>query len=212
MDCDPIGGGFDSPQVPDIKYLDNLTENVYKKGDRMTELQTLILDQGFQPLKVVSWKRAIELLTLGKIEILESYDEEVRSAFLVIKVPAVARLIRHFRRVKKPVKFSRISVYGRDNYSCLYCNNNFSISELTYDHVIPRSQNGKTNWENIATCCVKCNSKKSGRTPEQAGMKLRYKPYQPTATPNTVIQLSRKSIPDAWRDWVYWNGELDSDG
>lgn len=177
----------------------------------MIEAQTLILDQGYRPLKVVHWTRAIELLTLGKIEIVESYDQEVRSAYLVLKIPAVARLLRAFRKKKKPVKFSRISVYGRDDYRCLYCNKKFPMNELTYDHVVPRSQGGRTTWENIATCCIRCNSLKSGRTPEQAGMKLRHMPYQPTATPNVVIQLSRKSVPDAWRDWLYWNVELDHD-
>lgn len=175
----------------------------------MTDAQTLVLDQGYAPLKVVPWQRAIELLTLGKIEILESYDQEVRSAYLVIKIPAVVRLIRAFRKRKKPVKFSRISVYGRDDYRCLYCNEKFRISELTYDHVLPRAQGGKTTWDNVATCCVRCNGKKACRTPEQAGMKLRHKPFQPTSMPNTVIPLSRESMPDAWRDWVYWNGELE---
>lgn len=177
----------------------------------MTEAQTLVLDQSYQPLKVVSWQRAIELLTLGKCEVVEEYDQEVRSAYLVIKIPAVVRLIRAFRRRKKPVKFSRVNVYARDDYKCMYCNKACSMSELTYDHVLPRSQGGKTTWTNIVSACATCNSRKAGRTPEQAGMKLRKQPVQPTATPAVMIQVSRKNIPQAWTDYLYWTNELDQD-
>lgn len=175
----------------------------------MIEAQTLVLDQGFQPLKVVPWTRAIELLTLGKVEVIEEYDQEVRSAYLVLKVPAVVRLIRAFRRRPKAVKFSRINVYGRDDYKCQYCGVVCKMNELTYDHVVPRSQGGRTEWTNIVSCCVPCNSRKSGRTPEQAGMKLLKKPIQPKAIPAVFIQISRKNVPDAWRDYLYWTGSLD---
>lgn len=177
----------------------------------MTEAQTLMLTNDYAPLKVISWKRAIELLTLGKVEIIEEYDQEVRSAYLVIKIPAVVRLLKRFRRHAKPVKFSRVNIYGRDNYKCQYCGTTCKMDDLTYDHVLPRSQGGKTEWENIVSCCVKCNSRKGGRTPEQAKMKLLKKPVRPTATPAVVIQLSRKNIPDAWRDYLYWTGALETE-
>lgn len=177
----------------------------------MTEAMTLVLDQGYAPLKVVSWKRAIELLTLGKCEVIEEYDQEVRSAYLVIKIPAVVRLVRAFRKQVKNVKFSRVNLYARDDYRCQYCSKQCSMSELTYDHVIPRSQNGKTTWTNIVSCCVKCNSKKSGRTPKQAGMKLLKDPVQPKATPAVVLRLSRKSVPQAWVEYLYWSGALEKD-
>lgn len=177
----------------------------------MSEAQTLMLTNDYAPLKVISWKRAIELLTLGKIEVIEEYDEEIRSAYLVIKVPAVVRLLKRFRKHHKPVKFSRINVYGRDDYKCQYCGAKCGMSDLTYDHVVPRSQGGKTVWENIVSCCVRCNSRKAGRTPEQAKMKLMKKPVQPSAMPAVFIQISRKTVPDAWRDYLYWTGALESD-
>jgi 5-methylcytosine-specific restriction endonuclease McrA len=177
----------------------------------MTEAQTLMLSSDYAPLKVISWKRAIELLTLGKVEVIEEYDNEIRSAYLVIKVPAVVRLLKRFRKVNKPVKFSRVNIYGRDSYQCQYCEKKCSMSELTYDHVVPRSQGGKTTWTNIVSACTSCNSRKAGRTPEQARMKLRKKPVQPVATPAVVIQISRKTVPDAWRDYLYWTGSLDED-
>src|SRR5512134_2453131 len=105
-----------------------------------TATRTLLLSQGFEPIKVISWQRAITLLFLGKVEVIEEYDHNVRSVSLVIKIPAVVRLLRAFRRHAKPVKFSRVNIYARDHYRCQYCGRRASISELTYDHVTPRSQ------------------------------------------------------------------------
>ena len=175
------------------------------------DAQTLMLTNDYAPLKVISWQRAIELLTLGKIEVIEEYDQEVRSAYLVIKIPAVVRLLKRFRRHKKAVKFSRVNIYGRDNYTCQYCGEKKSINELTYDHVIPRSQGGKTTWTNIVSACGSCNSKKAGRTPEQARMTLRKMPIQPVDMPAVYIKVSKTSVPDAWRDYLYWTGSLDED-
>src|SRR5450631_4394422 len=132
--------------------------------------QTLLLNQGFEPIKVISWQRAITLLFLGKVEVLEEYDRDIRSVTMVIKIPAVVRLLRAFRRHARPVKFSRVNIYARDNYRCQYCGKKAPISDLTYDHVLPRSQGGLTEWTNIVSCCYLCNRKKGGRTPNEAGM------------------------------------------
>src|SRR6187402_1268903 len=112
----------------------------------MDSTQTLLLNQGFEPIKVISWQRAISLLFLGKVEVLEEYDHNIRSVNLVIKIPAVVRLLRAFRRHSRPVKFSRVNIYARDHYRCQYCGKKASITELTYDHVVPRSQGGMTEW------------------------------------------------------------------
>jgi len=173
--------------------------------------RTLVLSQGFEPISIVSWQHAITLLFLGKVEVIEEYDRDIKTTSLVIKIPAVVRLLSAFRRHKKPVKFSRINIYGRDKYTCQYCGVKHSINDLTYDHVVPRSQGGTTTWTNIATCCETCNRRKGGRTPEQAGMKLLKKPVQPTATPVLVVAVSRESVPDAWRDYLYWTSELSQD-
>ena len=133
-----------------------------------------------------------------------------RSVTLIIKVPAVVRLLRSFRRHARPVKFSRVNIYARDNYKCQYCGKKASISELTYDHVVPRSHGGRTEWTNIVTCCVDCNRKKGGRTPDQAGMRLLKPPKRPDYLPNVVsITIGVKTAPEAWRDFLYWNVELE---
>ena len=176
-----------------------------------THSSTLVLSQSYEPVKIVSWQRAITLLFLGKVEVIEEYDRNIKTTSLVIKVPAVVRLLNAFRRHKKPVKFSRISIYGRDNYTCQYCNVKKRISELTYDHVVPRAQGGKTNWTNIVTACSDCNARKANRTPTQAGMSLLKHPTQPMATPTLVVTISKTSVPDAWRDYLYWTQALESD-
>ena len=173
--------------------------------------RTLVLSQGYEPIKIVSWQRAITLLFLGKVEVIEEYDRDIKSISLVIKVPAVVRLLAAIRRHKQPVKFSRVNIYGRDRYTCQFCGDKKPIAELTYDHVVPRSQGGTTTWTNIVTACEACNRKKANRTPEQAGMRLLAQPVQPKALPALVITVSKESMPDAWRDYLYWTGELEHD-
>lgn len=173
--------------------------------------QTLVLSQGYEPVKVVPWQRAITLLTMGKVEVIEEYDgRELRSQHWVIKMPAVVRLLRAFKRNKKPVKFSRVNIYGRDRYRCQYCGTKpRRMSELTYDHVIPRAQGGKTEWKNIVTSCEPCNTRKGGRTPQQASMKLRMKPVRPTWVPCMTLRVSKKNAPQAWVDYLYWTSPLE---
>jgi 5-methylcytosine-specific restriction endonuclease McrA len=173
--------------------------------------RTLLLSQGYQPLGTIPWQRAVSLLTLGKVEVVEEYDVDIRSVYLVIRMPAVVRLITRFRRHKQRVKFSRQNVLARDRWRCQYCGQKKPTAELTYDHVIPRSQGGKTCWENIVTACEDCNSRKADRTPAQAGMKLRSKPERPTWVPVFTIQLSTGSVPDQWASYLYWHSEIISD-
>jgi 5-methylcytosine-specific restriction endonuclease McrA len=173
--------------------------------------RTLVLNQSYEPIKVVSWQRAVTLLTLGKVEVLEEYDWSVRTVTIVVKVPAVVRLLRAFRRRKQPVKFSRVNIYARDRYTCQYCGDRKPIAELTYDHVLPRALGGKTEWGNIVTACQDCNLRKGARTPQQASMALRTQPARPQWIPAVTIKVSLRSMPDAWRDYLYWTGELDSD-
>lgn len=168
----------------------------------------LLLNITYEPLKIINWKKAITLLLLGKVEVLEEYSREIRSVSFTIKLPSVVRLLRLVKRPKSPVKFSRQNIYARDKYRCQYCGQKFSSEELTYDHVIPRSRGGKTEWENIVTCCVDCNRRKGGRTPSEAGMKLIKKPEKPTWIPALRITIGFREVPQSWRDYLYWNVEL----
>lgn len=174
--------------------------------------RTLLLTQGYEPLQIISWQRAITLLALDKVEVVHEYDTEVRAPSLIVRVPSIVRLRKAFRRFAKPVKFSRVNIYARDGYRCQYCGKKCTTDELTYDHVIPRSKGGRTSWENIVSACYACNRRKANRTPAEAGMKLLAMPVRPTWMPSVQIRVSARSVPDAWRDYVYWTGEIDHEG
>ncbi len=171
--------------------------------------RTLLLNSTFEPLKVISWRRAISLLWLGKVELIAHYDQQVRSVSMRFNMPSVVRLLRFVRRKQPAISFSRKNLFARDDSTCQYCKRQPEPSAITYDHVVPRSQGGKTEWTNIVTCCVDCNRKKGGRTPDQAGMRLIKQPGKPVWLPTLTITIGLKTAPESWRDYLYWNVELD---
>ncbi len=170
--------------------------------------QVLLLNITYEPLRIINWKKAITLLCLGKVEVIEEYGRDIRSVSFTIKLPSVVRLLKLVKKPKSPVKFSRQNIYLRDKYHCQYCGLKHPTEELTYDHVLPKSRGGKTEWENIVTCCVGCNRQKGGRTPTEARMKLVRKPTRPSWVPAIKITIGLKQIPQTWRDYLYWHVEL----
>jgi len=170
--------------------------------------QVLVLDLGYQPHRIVSWQRAITMIFRGVCEVVEEYDEEIRSVTFAMRLPAVIRLLRKVGR-KRAVKFSRINVLTRDNFTCQYCGQHLPVRKLNYDHVVPRSHGGKTCWENIVTSCVPCNDKKRDRTPGQAGMKLRCTPIRPKSLPVVAMHFDLEDVPSAWASYVFWNTALE---
>jgi 5-methylcytosine-specific restriction endonuclease McrA len=171
---------------------------------------TLLLNFTFEPLKVVSWKKAITMVMLEKVEVIEEYDRMIRGVNLALRLPAVIRLNRFIRKGTPIVKFSRQNLYIRDRGICQYCGMPFERKELTYDHVIPRSKDGQTEWTNVVTCCVSCNHRKGGRTPEEAGMSLIRKPKAPIWIPLLTVCLGIEEPPDPWRDYLYLNSKFAS--
>ena len=147
--------------------------------------QTLLLNATYEPLKVVHWQKAITLWCQGKVEIIAEHDREIRAVSFSLKLPSVIRLLRYVRIKKRfdYVPFSRANIYARDGYTCQYCADSFPTSELTFDHVVPVSQGGRKDWENIVTCCVSCNRSKGGRTPQEARMRLVRAPRRPDSAP-----------------------------
>ncbi len=170
--------------------------------------QVLLLNISYEPLKIINWKKAITMLCLGKVEVIEEYSRDVRSISFTVKLPSVVRLLNVVKRNSSPVKFSRQNIYARDRYKCQYCGRKFSSEDLTYDHVLPKSRGGKTKWENIVTCCMECNRKKGGRTPGEASMRLVRTPEQPAWVPAVRLTIGFREIPSSWRDYLYWHIEL----
>ncbi|QDU64379.1 HNH endonuclease [Planctomycetes bacterium Pan216] len=186
-------------------------------------LSVLVLNKLYMAVHIISVRRAFILLVKDLAEVVsvqdgqwETYDfsswldagdqfrdepdaeaDWVRAVSFDIPAPRIIRLLSYDRIPKHPVKFNRRNIFARDEYRCAYCHKNFSVGELTLDHVVPRSQNGKTTWENVVTCCVRCNVKKGGRTPEQAGMKLHRKEIKPKTNPVVNSKLSHRR----YRSW-----------
>lgn len=181
-------------------------------------MDTLVLNAAFQPVARICWERAITLLFLGKVEVVEEYeDRTIRSVSFEIKMPSVVRFFRMLTRRKPVIRFSRQNVYARDGGRCQYCGRKVTRAEATWDHVVPRSHGGRTCWENIAIACVPCNQTKGGRTPEQARMRLHSVPVRPKRLPD-ILRLTftfEKGMPQAWKSWLrdmtYWHGSLEED-
>jgi 5-methylcytosine-specific restriction endonuclease McrA len=173
--------------------------------------QTLLLNATWEPLKVVNWQKALTLWCQGKVEVVASYDREVRSVSLSFRLPSVIRLLRRIRirRAIDDVPFSRANIYARDHCTCQYCGSRFPAADLTFDHVIPVAQGGRKNWDNIVAACVTCNRRKGGRTPDQAGMSLIRVPKRPSKAPAVRLTIGLRHTPDSWRDYLYWNVTLD---
>lgn len=168
-------------------------------------METLILTQSYLPHRIVGWQKAVTMSFIGKVEVVETYAEVIRSPSRAMPMPAVVRLTRAIRHRQPKVRFSRTHVLVRDRYTCQYCGAQLPARELTFDHVVPRSQGGRTSWENIVAACRPCNSAKRDRTPEQAGMTLRCKPVRPAPVPFQLAHLRvARTVPDAWKSWVPW--------
>jgi 5-methylcytosine-specific restriction endonuclease McrA len=163
--------------------------------------RVLVLDSGYRPIAVVSWTKAMSWLVIGKAEVIEDSDEEIRSASKSWKLPSVIRKIAAVFKGHQDIVFSRQNLFFRDNYQCQYCGKSGSVRELTFDHVVPKSHGGGTNWLNIVAACYKCNVKKANRTPDQANMKLLRKPQKPKWTPLFIARL-RESDPSSWNSYV----------
>ncbi len=134
----------------------------------------------------------------------------VRTVRFQIAVPRIVRVLSYHRLPRQQVKLNRRNIYTRDQNLCQYCGKRFKPSELSLDHVVPRSRGGINAWENLVCCCVRCNVKKGGRTPHEAGMHLITQPVKPRISPVVNISLS-KSKYSSWQqflDHAYWNVEL----
>ncbi|UCH85801.1 MAG: HNH endonuclease [Candidatus Latescibacterota bacterium] len=165
--------------------------------------QVLVLNASFEPLNVINWRRALKLVFLQKVEVLQESEREVRSAKLAMRVPAVVRLIRFVRFRRWDVKFSRENIYTRDKYRCQYCGEKLDARDLTCDHVVPRSKGGQTEWTNIVTCCRPCNRKKGGLSPEEAGIRLIKRPSRPSWLVGFQSRFSTHDPPASWREYLF---------
>ena len=170
--------------------------------------KVLLLSQAYLPLRIISWQKAITLWALEKVDVVDSDpDTPLHSASRTIPLPTVVRLIEDggARPFVMGTKLNRLSVYTRDNYTCQYCGTSHfgDRRNLTIDHILPRSRGGVTRWENIVTACAKCNRKKGGHTPKEAGMHLMGRPYRPNYLPEVICEVRRMGrVPVPWTAYL----------
>jgi 5-methylcytosine-specific restriction endonuclease McrA len=200
------------------------------------DASVLVLNKLYMAIQVVSVRRAFGLLfkELAEVVTLDdgrylSYDfhswrevSEARAAFrgpddefirtvhFEIQVPRVIRLLTYDRIPRQKVAFNRRNIFARDGNRCQYCGRRFATSDLSLDHVQPKSRGGRTTWQNIVCACLTCNVRKGGRTPAEAGMRLIRHPIQPKTCPALRLKLSNRKYTSwkAFLDNAYWSVEL----
>lgn len=169
-------------------------------------MRVLTLAQNYEPIGVISWEKAVTLMLDKKVNVLETYEREVRSPSTTIKMPAVVIYNHSKGRAKRAIRFSRKNVWLRDEGKCQYCSKPLSIAQYTLDHVKPKCFGGGSTWENVVTCCYECNQKKAERTLAKSGMSLIKKPEKPTYLPFVATFLEYyskdKMMPDNWKFWI----------
>lgn len=171
----------------------------------------LVLDTAYRPINVINWKRALCLDILAKADVLEYYDQVVKSTSMAFPIPAVLRVSSFIHSpMEKRVKLSlsRNNIFLRDKFKCQYCG---CMERLTIDHVKAVSRGGGWTWDNLVTACAECNLKKGDKTAAEAGMKLAKQPREPreidshALPPNygTYKSISRPALtPQEWVDWL----------
>ena len=161
----------------------------------------------YYPLSLWSWQDSIKSAFLDRVTIVSNYDRIVRSPSFSMKLPSVIALKSYVRPKSNP-NFTRFNVFLRDNFTCQYCGSN---KELTFDHLLPRSRGGKTDWDNVITACSSCNVQKGGRLIESSKLQLNQKPFQPSTED---LHRNGKNFPPnflhkTWIDYLYWDVELE---
>jgi 5-methylcytosine-specific restriction endonuclease McrA len=199
-------------------------------------MSVLVLNRSFVAVQVTNVRRAIALLFRELAEVVHieqgqfaaysfaSWRElsALRSSFRApeqdwiravgfdLQAPRVIRLMRCDRGPRQGLRFNRRNIFARDENVCQYCGRHFPTSELSLDHVVPRSRGGDTSWENIVCACVACNVRKGGRTPQEARMHLVRLPAKPRRSPLLAVKLGNPKYA-SWKSFVdtaYWLADL----
>lgn len=199
----------------------------------MLNTHVLVLNRSWVAVNVTSARRALTLLFQGQARVVHPenyrlYDfadwcalsnakdsfrngHFVRTPSFHVRLPEVILLNVFNDFIKREVHLSRRNVFERDQHKCQYCGRRLPKTELTLDHVLPRSRGGRDTWDNLVLACLKCNLKKSNRTPEEAGMRLTRAPRVPRWLPSFGAQIPKGDLISWQRfvDLAYWNTEME---
>ncbi|MFO0893301.1 MAG: HNH endonuclease [Isosphaeraceae bacterium] len=169
--------------------------------------EVVTLDDGrYLSFDLDSWRE----VSLARRQFAQPEDEFIRTVQFEIQVPRIIRLLSYDRLPRAKVKFNRRNIFARDGNRCQYCGKRLATSELSLDHIVPRSRGGPSNWHNIVCACLDCNVRKGGQTPAEAGMRLIKEPIQPKSSPSLRLKLSHRRYR-SWKSFLdnaYWTVEL----
>ena len=190
-----------------------ISRETFQLSVALNSCPALVLNADFRPLNyfplsIWSWQNTIKAVFLDRVNVVSEYDNFIRSPTREIKLPSVISLKDYVHLSAKPA-FTRFNVFLRDKFSCQYCG---SSEELTFDHLLPRSKGGETNWDNVVTACSACNVKKGGKLLKNSDMKLNQYPYRPSTED---LHKNGKNFPPnylhkSWMDYLYWDVELEA--
>ena len=162
----------------------------------------------YYPLSLWPWQDVVKAVFLDRVDVVSTYDQKIHSPSFSMALPSVVSLKQYVTQDRPPA-FTRFNLFLRDAFTCQYCG---SGTDLTFDHVTPRSRGGRTSWDNIVTACARCNFTKGGRTPREAQMQPRQKARRPTA--RELQERGRRFPPNhlhqSWLDYLYWDIELEA--
>jgi 5-methylcytosine-specific restriction endonuclease McrA len=166
----------------------------------------LVLNATYEPLCVVTARRAVVLVLGGKAVPVEQDDEELHSERLTLRIPLVVRLTRYVRvPYRGAVPLTRRAVFARDGGRCVYC----AAPATSIDHVVPRSRGGEHVWENVVSCCRRCNHAKADRGLVELGWRMPRQPRAPSGVAWRVLGTGR--MHDGWRPYLRETGYADID-
>jgi hypothetical protein len=152
----------------------------------------LVLNYDYTPLNVTSIRRGFVLVDKGKAEVIKSGESPILTGYKIYVRPVIIRLLKYIRYQTKGLRANRTRIYKRDNHECVYCG---AKKDLTLDHVLPKSRGGGNEWTNLVTSCFKCNLRKGNKTPDEAKMMMKHKPYAPTLINENI------GIQKIWNDY-----------
>ena len=164
----------------------------------------LVLNATFEPINVTAVRRALVLMLKGVAQAEETSHAEVHSTSRAVQVPSVIRLLSYRHIPQQSRALSRKNILLRDRNTCQFCGRAFPASELTLDHVMPRSRGGRSSWENLVACCYTCNNRKGDRTPEEAGIKLQRRPRPFTLHTSRQLMRLIGHRDEKWRKYLFY--------
>lgn len=173
--------------------------------------RVLVLNASFEPINVCTVRRAVVMIFKGVARVEEHNGHVLHSAKQSIRAPSVIRLTEYIHIPFKHRSLSRKNILLRDHSTCQYCAKQLPPSELTLDHIHPRSRGGDSTWDNLVACCKRCNHRKGNRTPEEAAMHLIRRPRGFSLHVNRQIIRYLGRTDQSWRKYLFYESNVEDD-